>query len=717
MTAPYPRTIPLLARLLAALAAGAWVLIRASGAWAAPPEGEMAVDLARVASYLADYRNIPGVTPEEVAAIEALKSSGKSLRFGTFRSGEAVISRHGVRGGFLISLADTISEMFGLKIEHQFVGRRELKTKLESLELDLACEIPFSEVNGETLIMTSPVFERLVKVYRRRGDAVSEYLLESGQQGSGRSAIPKYGFLEGAGVAELVLAEVRRPVETVIFENYREAVERLLSGSLDAFFDEAPAALYFEVFVSIESSSYYPPVNTPLSLATGQKELAAIISVFQKFLEAEGHDWLFEIYARSVDDVRRLYFEDSLDLEQERVLARLKAQDAAIKVVAGSNDYPATFWNKRDQAFEGIAHDVLAELSKVTGLRFEVLNSPNTTDNQLKEMIYFGLADLMVNFNFFDEDADEVLLSAIPHNFDRYALLTTSSHAEIKFSQIAYEIVGLVPGDKYSDVYIRWFPNARNYKRYGSMSLALEALRQGQVDCLMATSNYLLNLTNYLEEPLFKTALVFDEEVPHGFAYGPSKAALRGLIDKALGFVDLGPIQSRWYAKFFNYRHKFIKDSAPFLVGFCALLIISLTALIRVNARNRRLNQKLESMVAARTDQLMSTQKKLEREKLLMSSIVDTCPVSLVITRKGKILFLNPIAKRFLGKEAGEDWTGSFVDCGVLEEYRAILAVGNQVDWLPTKLKRADGRVRETLVNTFENDYYGEKAFISWITD
>ena len=711
---PHPlRTVPLIFTILALL----WIL---GGDCGADP-AEIAAEgyIAGISSYLEDFRKIPGVTPEEIAAIEAIQAEGHALHFATFRSGEAIVNRRGRKGGFLINFATALSNMLGIEITHEYVGRRVMTERLQSGYVDLSCEVPYTEADRQSLIMTTPIFERRIKAYalkERPVDAASEEARTYGA-GAAHGDPFRYGFLEGTGVASLVLADTTRVVEAVNAANYREAVEMLQDGRIDVFFDEAPADQYFGVFPEIKSSNYFPPINTPLSLATGRQELGAIISVVQKFLDAGGRDWLFELFSNSAEENRRIYFEDSLDRDQEILLARLRARLTPVRVAAGSFDYPATFWNDRDNAFEGIAHDALAEITKVTGVDFMVVNPPKAPDEGLEELLLSGAADMMVNFNYFGQDADNFPLSAIPHNYDRYALITKLEHPDIKFSQIAYETVGLVMGNKFSDVYMRWFPHANNFRTYLAMPMAVEGLRRGEVDCLMASSNYLLNLTNYLEDPLFKAGLVFDEDVPFGFAFDPNQEDLRNLIDKALVFVELDRIQAGWNSRMFDYRHKFIKDASPWLVVFCAVLIITLTGLIRVNSRNRRLNQNLESMVSARTDQLLAAQEDLEREKLLMSSIVETCPVSLLITRGGRVLFLNPCAKRFLGKKAGSDWSDSFADEGVLAEYRNVLAEGGAVDWRPTKLRRADGKVREALLYTFISEYYGENAFMSWITD
>ena len=202
-----------LTALLAALLL-AWALAGCASQ-AEDPLDRAAREAMEINLYLEDYRRIPGVTAEEIAAIEALKASRRVLHLGTFRSGEAFVSRSGAKGGFLIEMAESLSAMLGLEIRHEYVGRRMLQERLLSGHVDLACEIPYNGANLDQLALTTPIFERLIRVYRRRGEGRGQE-----PEGAGEGArAPRYGFLEGSFVAELVLGDARRPVEPVIVPN------------------------------------------------------------------------------------------------------------------------------------------------------------------------------------------------------------------------------------------------------------------------------------------------------------------------------------------------------------------------------------------------------------------------------------------------------------------------------------------------------------------
>jgi signal transduction histidine kinase/CheY-like chemotaxis protein/ABC-type amino acid transport substrate-binding protein len=654
--------------------------------------------------YLDDFRRLPGITDQEVAAIEDLAEEGRILTFGTTLSDEAFVTRQGDKGGFLIHFAGALSGMLGLKFEQKFVARRDMIEALAEGRVDLSAEIPYNSNNQKNFLMTDPVFERLVKTYRRRSDP-------PGKQPY------RYGIPSNSGISDILLPTVKHSIEVVMVNEDIEAAEYLFNYQIDLYLDEASADKYFAPFSGLVSGNYFPPVKIPHSLSTSDPSLEAIIRVAQRFLDAGGQDYLFDLYSQSSEENRRIFFEESLSQGQSVLLDRRRERGGPIKVAVSSEDYPEVFYNERNQEYEGIIPDILKALEGMTGLDFVITNPPGTQMEELKEMLSTGQVDILGDFNYIEDNYNHFVLSDLPLLSDRYALLTTLNHPDIEFSQIGYQTAGLVRNNDFTKIYQAWFPQSQGVIYYRSMPLALEALQREDIDFVMASNNYLLYLTNYLEQPLFKAGYVFDQDIPTGFAYQRKDRDLAILIDRAMTFIDINHIKSRWYSRLFDYRHKFFKDAAPFVIIFCLLLLFSVSGLVKVNARNRRLNRNLETMVTSRTSQLMATQVDLEREKQLMSSIVDSCPVSLIITKKGRILFLNPFARSFLGKRAGDHLEESFIDIGVYDEYSKIVDDGFEINWRPTRLKRADGEVRETLINTFTSDYYGESAHMSWVTD
>jgi signal transduction histidine kinase/CheY-like chemotaxis protein len=413
---------------------------------------------------------------------------------------------------------------------------------------------------------------------------------------------------------------------------------------------------------------------------------------------------------------QRFLFETSLTEDEKIWLSQALAQGEPILVAAESDDYPVSFYNGQLEEFQGIAHDVLKDISLITGLRFKIANKPGTAPEDLEAMVYYGQAAILANYNFMS-DLGGLLICPRPHSFDRYALLTNIESKEIQFNQIFYGTVGLVRGDRKSLLYRKWFPASRNVIYYRSMELALQALRRQDIMYVMGSTNLLLSRTNYMEDPGFKAGLVFEYQVPFGFAITQEEVELRNVFDKAMALAAVGQANERWNSRMFDYNRKFLRDLIPYFAVFLVLLILVLLGLIYENRKNRRLNRNLESLVDERTQKLLSTQVDLEQERHLFQRILESCPISFIITVDRKISFLTPFAENFLNKRKNDILRDCFVVREELDEVLKILERGETLNWRAMKIKRGDGVLREVLVNSFSSDYYGQTGVMTWFTD
>ncbi|MDR2388087.1 MAG: response regulator [Deltaproteobacteria bacterium] len=661
----------------------------------------------RLTSYLTDYRKIPGVTQEEMAAIEALKNQG--LVFGTLRSGKAFEREDQKKGGFLIKFSEALSKMFGLEIKQVFIKPAELVEALSSGSIDLSCEIDLDQ--GQGFIKTeSPIFKRQVTVFKSlkpKGD--KESLAKAGKKA--------YGFLEESSVKDMVLESQAEPVEVLYYKDYYQAIRGLNQGEIEAFFDESNAFIFFRRYSDIDGKYFFPTEEKYDYLMTGKEELAPIISVVEKFLDAGGTNYLFNLHDLSVEEYRKIYFEDSLDEEQKQYLTGLRSLGQPIKVALDSNNYPESFYNKISEKFEGIAPDTLEVMSSVTGLNFEIVSKPTESENEVTADLLAGRADMMTSVNYQPLDSKVFISGSIILSLDRYALIGKNTKSDLFHSQIPYVKVGLVKNLQNSAAYRTKFPNPHNVTEFNSMEEAMEALKSDEIDYLMASLNYLRNLTNYKEEPNYKLAIVFDNEEPSFFHYNAANEKLRSLMDEAMRITDLERIQIQWLSKMFNYRQKFIKDLIPLGLIFCLMLLGWLIGLIRLNLKNRKLNETLGLLVEARTKELVEAQKELVSEKGLLSQILDSCPVSLIIAKNDRISFINPFARDFFGKFVGDRWADCFYDKGLAKEYLEILSEGGEINWKPISLIKADGKIFEALLNCFYCDFKGQKSNMYWITD
>ncbi|MDR3154828.1 MAG: response regulator [Deltaproteobacteria bacterium] len=662
-----------------------------------------------VPTYIRDFRTIPGVTPAEINAVEALQAQGRPLSFGTMRSAEAYQDQAGRPAGFLIAFTGFLSEMLHIQFRHAYYERGELNTALLEGWLDFASELELTEEAGKGLYLTPPIYERIVKVFKLRGTEDLRVL-------SSRRR-PVFGFLPGTGLRERVLRASGFPAEGVSVTSYAEAADRLASGTMDAFFEDSSALPFFDAYEDISAEDYFPPVDLPLVLATSNRELAPVVSIVRKFILAGGDEYLSRLYAEASLGNQRDLFERGLTAGQRALLWRFQDEGARIRVAADSDDYPVSFWDERAGAFQGIAHDSLAEISRLAGIEFEIVNPPGTPTEELEAMALSGDADMLAAYNFMYQDQMGLVRSPRPHSWDRFALLTRLESPEIKFDQLFYGTVGLVRGDRRSELFRKWFPSSRNIIWYRDLDLALEALKRGDIMFVMGSTNLLLSLTNYREDPNFKAGLIFEYRVPFGFAFGTGDLAVRDVVGKAAGLIPVTQINERWNSRMFDYNRKFLKDTAPFIALFMAALFAALIALVFANRRNRALNRDLERLVDERTLKLREAQVDLERERALFKRILDSCPLCFTISLDGFIAFMTPFAESYLGMKEGDSLYRCFAMREELEDALRDLDAGESLNWRPMKVYRMDGAAREVLVNAFASDYYGRRGVMTWFTD
>jgi signal transduction histidine kinase/DNA-binding response OmpR family regulator/ABC-type amino acid transport substrate-binding protein len=664
----------------------------------------------KILSYIQDFKKIPGITPAEVNAIEGMQARGMVYSYGTLRSSEAFENETGEKAGFLIDFSKFLTELLGLGFDHNFYERGELEDALAAGWLDFASEVEWQALDsGRDFYLTDPIYERIVKVYKNK--SLGDLRVLSLRK------VPRFGFMESSGIRERVLRATSFQVETVVIHTYPEAAMMLMDGSLDAFFEDSSVLSFFDAFYGIVSEDYFPPIDLPLSLGTGNEELTVIISIVQKFLEAGGNEYLSQLYAQSSLDNLKILFENSLTKEERLFLDELIASGQPVRVAAEADDYPVSFYNHQTEEFQGIAHDVLTEITEITGIPFAVANGPELNVDELKGMVVKGEAELLSSFSFMLEDGSNYILTPRPHSHDRFALLTTLESPEIKFNQIFYGTVGLVRGDDRSDLYRQWFPHSNNIIYYRSLEKALEALKRHDIMYVMGSSNMLLAQTNYREDPSFKVGLYFEYPVPSGFAFNQNCEVLASIFAKGMNLVQVELINQRWNTRMFDYNRKFIRDTIPYFVLFAVLLLLAILGLIYENRKNKLLNKNLELIVDERSRTLLSTQVDLEQERQLFKRILDSCPICFTISKDGLINFLTPFAENFFGKKIGENLIDRFAVKEEYQEAQELLHQKKAMDWKPMKVKNAAGQIREVLVNAFVSDYYGTQGIMTWYTD
>ncbi|MDR0828090.1 MAG: transporter substrate-binding domain-containing protein [Desulfovibrio sp.] len=546
---------------------------------------------------LSDYRQIPGITPEETTAIELLRSERASFIFGmTEGSTECFIRPDGSVGGSAAILAQWLGKIFGINFELRPVDWNTLINGLESFEIDFTAELTPTEKRLAVYHMTAPIANRMI-LYLQSKDSG-----DLSNPPTGRS--PRYGFLEGSTTLATVTPFLPAGFQAVPVRDYGEAYLDLQNGRIDAFFVEDNARAYFNNTGDVSAYTFLPLIYTSVSLSTQNPSLKPVISVLDKFLKSGGLSHMTDIYAQGHLEYRQNLLFSRLTDQERAYLLDYRAKNEDIKVAFEFDTYPVSFYNDKEAAWQGIALDVLHEIGVLTALRFVPANAPKVEWSRLLEMLESGEAQMTGELLRTSEREGRFLWTDAPYMTDYFALISTSDYKDVTVNQLSGLRVGLITDTGACEMFRRWFPDHGNTVEYDDVIQGYDALERGEIDLLMNTCNQLGMVTNYLERPVFKSNLIFPQPSPSLFGLHREQIALRNIISKAQLLVDTDAISDQWQRRVFDYRGKLAREQVPYLIGLSVMMVVILVLLGGMLQRHRQIGRRLEVIVQERTREL-----------------------------------------------------------------------------------------------------------------
>ena len=558
-------------------------------------------------SHFTDYRDIPGVSQEDIKAIEAMKAAKVRLTYGTMHFDEAFEKRDGSPGGFSVELCRMLSDMFGIPFVHEFYDWGTLIDALNSGKLAFSGELTPTEERRKHYFMTDAIYERTIKIFTHRNSPDPYAIAEKRPL--------RYGFLEGAITGDQVKKVAPLPFTQIFVKDYKTAASLLKTREIDAFFEESPAVSHFEDYEYVVSEDYFPLIYSPVSMSTTRPELRPIINVMQQYLKNGGIYHLAELYSQGNHDYRRHKLSERLSGEERAYIEKAKL----VFYAAESDNYPISFYNEKEQEFQGIAIDVLKEAAEISGLRFIPVSAPGDTPAKALEDVKKGRASLFAGVMHSSMPQKELVLADEAFSSDQCALLTMAGHRDIAIHQMLYAKIGLVKDTIYADIYKEWSLGNVNKSVYNTYDEAFAALRKGETDFIMASRNVLLSQTNYHENPDVKAGVTFQYPLAASFAFTEDEPVLRSIINKAQREISTEKITSRWTSKVFDYHNKMIRDTVPYLLALSGLLAAALICLFVAHRKNVQFGRRLEELVRVRTHEL-------ERQTATLSTIFSSIP-------------------------------------------------------------------------------------------
>jgi ABC-type amino acid transport substrate-binding protein len=237
-----------------------------------------------------NYRYIPGVTGEEIAAIEALKLQGRSLSFGNIKSVEGFVLPDGSYGGFSPLICELLSELFEIPFVLEFYGWDSLMSGIDSGTIDLTSEFTITPERQSKYFMSNPIAQRSLGILTHGERKINKLQDLNGL---------RVGVLQSGAVSNLLANNYPELIfTTVLLPNIEAEIEMLRNGEIDVVvgisngigYEYAGAAdLNF-------TNDMLPLAYSPIALSTANPEFEPVISVMNKYLAAGGLDKLHELY-------------------------------------------------------------------------------------------------------------------------------------------------------------------------------------------------------------------------------------------------------------------------------------------------------------------------------------------------------------------------------------------------------------------------------------
>jgi signal transduction histidine kinase/DNA-binding response OmpR family regulator/ABC-type amino acid transport substrate-binding protein len=607
------------------------------------------------------YRDIPGVTENEIKAVETLRENTPFFVYGMLSTTETFAGENGEVGGFTALFCGWLSQLFGIPFKPAIYEWGDLVTGITSNKIDFTGEMTATDERRKIFFMTDAIAERSVKTFRLADSKPIPEIISSRPL--------RCCFLDGTTTINDVTSHLQGEYEIILVDNYKAAYQMIKNTEADAFFLESSLESFFGIFGDVISEDFLPMVFSPVSLTTNNSDLQPIISVVQKALQNGALGYLTGLYNQGENDYRQYEISWRLSEEEKAYIQN----HPVISFAAEYDNYPISFYNKYEKEWQGIAHDVLKEIEALTGLTFIATNDKNTEWPELLSSLERREVSMITELLFSTERAGLFLWPQTAILTDYYALISKSSYPDIYINDILSIRVGLIKETAYTSSFLSWFPNHKNTVEYEGTNAAFDALERGKVDMVMANISQLLMLTNYYERTGYKANIVFDFTAESTFGFHKNETVLCSIVDKALRLVDTKGISGHWTRRTYDYSAKLARLQRFWLISAAILLFSVLMLLFFLFQRNRRTGRRLEDIVYERTIEIYKQHK--------LVSLVNDVAVLLLESAAGSYLDAMSRGMEIIGRNMEVDrvsiWHNHRKDDGMLY-YRLVCQWANE---------------------------------------
>jgi len=536
------------------------------------------------------YIEIPGVTNEEILAIEKIKEQYDHFIYGVLPSTEAFVDNRGQISGWSKLFCGWLTTLFNVPFTPRLVEWDQFLAKLESYEVDFTGAMTATAERRRHYFMTTAIAAQAVRSFRLVNSSPLEIIVQTRPI--------RYVFIEGTTTIDEVVATFKNDRYEILFaDSIDEVHQMLVSGEADLFINANTAEASFDEYGDVIAKDFLPLLYSPVSLTTQNPHLEPFISVVQKALDAGVVNYL-----------TTLYNQGELEYRKQKLFVQLTSEErdyvnthSVIPYAAEHDNYPVSFYNIYEKDWQGAAMYVLNEVSQLTGFSFTRVNDMTQELNDLINKVESGEAAFITELVYLPELNGRFIWPQENLMFDNYALISRRDYPYIKINEVLYLKAGLVKNTANAALFREWFREHARISEYENYNQAFSALSRGDVDIVMASQNLLLMLTNFREQAGYKANIMFDRTFDVKFGFNKDREILCSIFDKAFRLIDTEGISGHWLRRTYDYRVSVVRAQIPWLIGVSILLLCVLLLLFYLLQRKRHEEKILESIVKKRT--------------------------------------------------------------------------------------------------------------------
>ncbi|MDR0502479.1 MAG: transporter substrate-binding domain-containing protein [Treponema sp.] len=535
------------------------------------------------------YRNIPGVTEEEIRNIEELKQKYGSFVYGMVHSTESFYDLQKEKiNGYAAFVCDWLTELFGISFVPQNIQWSDILSGLHNGEVDFTGDMSLTPERKEIYHLTNAIAQRTLKYIS---------LIDSPSFSKIAETRPlRFALFRGTTTYNyLMTSHIYNDFEIIYVDNAEPIYGMLKNGEIDALIGEGIIEAAFDIYGDVISDDFFPLLYNPVSLAAYRDELEPVISVVQKAMDNGAALLLSEMYKLGEKEYKRHKMYTILTGEERNYIY----ENPVIPFAAEYYNYPISFFNKYEKSWQGVYFDVLNEIEKLTGLSFKIINEANTEWPDLQVLLENGDAFIVSELIPTEERRlTGFLWPTVPTMVDYYALLSKSEFPNIAFKDVLDMRIAVQTGTAYEEVFMNLFPDHPHLLKYENSDESFIALNNGEADMVISSQRRLLAIINYYEFHSYKANLVFNRTAESYFGINRDHEMLCSIFNKALKIIDIKSIADQWTLKTYDYKGKIAQTQRPWLIGVSALLLVVLLLLFFLkNSEEKR----LEDLVKKRT--------------------------------------------------------------------------------------------------------------------